>query len=167
MFGGYAGKVHLTLMRMRCKLGVREKGRPQMGASYIGGGLTAEKSKSIEDVRAVVESFRDQIAAKLDDIDAAGFFEDEETAVDDLIASIVEGVKFIDDSRLGDPYVASWEIPGNDALYFLTFGGMSWGDSPFEEFDAVCFAGEAAAALPEFGRAVGILGGGIRLDYGA
>lgn len=138
-----------------------------MGTSYIGGGLTADKSKTIEDVRAVVESFRDQIAAKLDDIDAAGYFDDEETAVDDLIDSIVEGVAYIDGSRLGGQYVAAWEVPGNDELYFLTFGGMSWGDSPFDEFDAVCFAGEAAAAVPEFGRAVGILGGGIRTEYAA
>jgi hypothetical protein len=136
-----------------------------MGAEYIGGGMTIEKVKDIADVRAVVESFRDQIAAKLDDIDPVGYFDDVDTAVDGLIDSIVEGVTFLDTNRTGGRYIAAWDVPGNDAVYFVTFGGMSWGDSPFEEFDAVVHAGDAAAVIPEFGRAVGILGGGIRVDY--
>lgn len=136
-----------------------------MGSEYIGGGMTVEKSKTIEDVRAVVESFREQIAAKLIEIDPAGYFDDEDTVVDDLIDSIAEGVTFLTGSRMGGRLLAAWDVPGNADVCFVTFGGMSWGDSPFEEFDAVVHAGDAAAAIPEFGRAVGILGGGIRVDY--
>lgn len=136
-----------------------------MGAEYIGGGLTVDTSKTIEDVKAVVESFREQILAKADDIDPSGFFEDEELG--GLIDYIVGGVAFILEEKLGGRYVASWDIPGTPDLRFLTFGGMSWGDSPFDGYDGVVFAGDAAHHVPEFGRAVGILGGGIRIEYEA
>ncbi|UDL15809.1 hypothetical protein QEH42_gp149 [Microbacterium phage Pumpernickel] len=138
-----------------------------MGVEFIIGGMTIEKVKTIEDVRAVVESFREQIVAKIDDIDPSGYFDDEDSAADELIESIIEGVTTVNESRGGGQFFAPWDVPGNEDVYFLVFGGSSWGDSPFDEFDAVCFAGEAASTIPDFGRAVGILGGGIRFDYEA
>lgn len=137
-----------------------------MGADYIGGGMTIEKTKTIEDVRALVESFRDKLVAKLDDIDPAGFFDDEETARDELINYIVDGVLFLNHERQSSRYAAVWDIPEHEDIVFITFGGMSWGDSPFEGYDGLVMAGDAAHFVPEFGRAIGVLGGGICLAYG-
>jgi len=152
-----------------------------MGASYVSLGMTVEQGASLDAERAkeVVLRHLDTIEGKLSDIDPSGRYEllgpDAEIDTDDagevesrdeereeLVKLLVDGLVWIHEDWGSD----SWHIPGAENLAFVTAGGMSHGDSPFDEFDGAVMASEAAAIIPEFGREVGILGGGIRLAYG-
>lgn len=131
-----------------------------MSSSYIGLGVTAVRDFPLTDadaIRAAAEPFRDQIIERLDDMDPAGYIENTET---DPIDLIVEGVLWL---RSHDGANA-WEIPGTN-LEFVTAGGETFGDSPFEDYDAVIITSEAAHYLPELGKVLGVFGGGIRLGF--
>lgn len=52
---------------------------------------------------------------------------------------------------------------GDTGRSLITAGGDTWGDSPFDAYDAVVILSDTAAEIPEFGAAIGVLGGGIRI----
>lgn len=138
-----------------------------MGAEFIGMGMTVRDkfNLGVEEATTVVQEYAQQINEKIDLIDSAGAYtldsyDSESAALEAILASIVEGAVWAHGDSRGASY---WPIPGTD-LVFLTSGGWSWGDPPFEEYDGAVLAGDACSEIPELGAKLGILGGGIRLQ---
>lgn len=134
-----------------------------MGASYISMGATIAQGLQIDQAgaEAIVRKHFPTIKAELAEIDASGRFDDADEDDAELISLIASGIVWLHSGEERD----TWNIPQHPNLQFATAGGLSWGDSPFEEYDAAVLAADAAATLPAFGREVRILGGGIRFDY--
>jgi len=135
-----------------------------MGADYISLGATIDKRVTLtpEQTRDVVREFLPAIKENFLKIDPSGRFDDMDASDDDIVDTIAAGATWL---KTGEEW-SLWKIPGADEnLRFLVSGGMSWGDPPFEEYDGAVMASDAADVLPDLGRRVGILGGGIRLDY--
>ncbi len=144
-----------------------------MSVEYISLGLTVQRDFPIEDfdtARVIVEVHREAIIARIAEIDAhesrpAELYEDDadwhESVLDEIAAGAMWAHQFVHDGH-------GWEIPEGltaETFAFAVRGGDSFGDAPFEEYDAVVLAGDACSTIPALARALGIPGGGIRLAY--
>jgi hypothetical protein len=141
-----------------------------MGAESIQLGLTIDDENVPQDeteIRALVQEHIAALNEKMDLIDASGlytldYYETDEEMNAGVTEALVQATVWL---KNGETDQAIWEIPGYPHLAFITAGGQTWGDSPFDEFDAVVLLGNAASEVPAFGRAVGVLGGGLKTDY--
>lgn len=142
-----------------------------MTSEFIGLGLTVDPSKLPQDfteAQTRLEPFKDSILDHIESVDPAGYFDaidanDEDgnpdwEAVRDTIADGLDWLGGAEDIAM------TFSVPETD-YSFVTFGGETFGDSPFEQFDAVILAGNAADHVPGLAQATGIVGGGIRISY--
>lgn len=133
-----------------------------MSADYIGLGLTIHQptiSKTPDEARAALTPHLKTLEDGVEEFDYQGYLDATGETVEDTFLEALHWLGDLSEANM-------WPVPGApEGTYFITAGGMSWGDSPFEAFDAVCMLSDAAVAFPQVGRALGVLGGGIRLDY--
>lgn len=143
-----------------------------MSSSFIYYGLTIDPTVIYAaDMETVIAAHADKFVEEVESIDYNGQIRDMlgegEDNVDGLRKALVDTIS----EGLGW-LVENWEeqgvfnVPGDKGHKFVTGGGDSWGDSPFDEYDALIIAANAAEAIPEFGKAVGLVGGGITIDNG-
>lgn len=137
-----------------------------MGASFVNLGLTVESTLPVSDIaqaKQVIASHATELLAQIDWWDRSGLVELTDNQDENLTIvtdTLTEGMGW-----LLDPYqYATWRVPGT-SRHFITSGGLSWGDNPFDEFDAVSMLAEACVVVPALGHALGVLGDGIRSVY--
>lgn len=141
-----------------------------MSAVYISVAVTRERERppvTHEDAVALLEPFRDKIAAQRATIDPSGEFSavehggSEVDAIDALLSSLANGLTWIHSEDQAD---LAHQI-GDTAFELIVDGDQSWGDPLFDVAEDVVRVGQVVEYLPALGRAVGVLGLGIRLGY--
>ena len=146
-----------------------------MGADMISVGYTVSpRTITDEEANAILDKYMDKVMESQDDWDYQGYFveiveldedapqEEQDAEMRGMVRdTLATGLGFVlggEDNRL----VTGYRI-GDTGNVFYTAGAPTWGDAPFEEFDAVVLTVDACRAVPELGDALGILGGGIVL----
>lgn len=141
-----------------------------MSADLITVSYTTRRGPDPEDgdAEAAIVAHLEAIRKDIEHIDGGGYFEacgyDEEIrddfGTDMLLPTLMEGWQAHKSGYL----LNQWSIPGttkDEVLWFNVAGGTSYGDNPFDGFDALCMLIDAAALFPTLGERLGILGGGI------
>ena len=114
-----------------------------MGQDLIVMGVTLDNHPEVKTLRENATMF----VRNLDDDDVEGacdfFVDDEENSLDEMRQHLLAGIDEINSwINKGARYVCWWEMD-NDRV-FVVAGGSSWGDSPFQEWDAAA----SVLALP-------------------
>lgn len=133
-----------------------------MGADLITVGFTVEHELASKTSSEILRTFAATVQANINKIDSSGYM-DEMSAEDNdaAINHLIDGFEAI--KSYAFPY-NSWDVPGT-GYSFIVAGGETWGDPPFEDYDAVnCFL-EAINIIPAMGEATGVLGSGILASY--
>ena len=142
-------------------------------------GYTAEPSRypaTDDAAKAIFEGVVDLIIENRDNVDYAGnwdFYvdssetpegEEEEALRTALVQRLTGAVAWMRDNGREQSF---FEVPGLQYpnFMFVTSGGMTWGDDPFDEFSDVCNLLAVVDALPQIGKSIGVLGGGIKTEY--
>lgn len=150
-----------------------------MGADMVSIGYTVKRNAlpTIDAAKAIFQGVMEAVMEKSDQIDFSGrwaYFVDgaidpeetpaeyEEALRDAVFDHLVTGMSWILDATREQAW---WMIPDYENLRFVTSGGMTWGDDPFDEFEDVQLVVLAVESIPNLGPALGILGGGIRTMF--
>jgi len=140
-----------------------------MGMDFISASFTHDTSKPC-DVMAIGALLDGITDGQLHDpdflgaLDPSAHFDEDcqdepdfpEEVRDTLKAGAAEYAALIEGSR----WSMARTIPGT-TLEFVTAGGSSWGDDPFEGFSELCLFIDALDALPDVAQAAGFVCGGL------
>ena len=142
-----------------------------MGMDLIGAGWTIDTDHlkvSGDDehagTAAVAEFMRTlggtTILSHMDQLDYSGRFEGEDDAdlIDIVRTTIQQGYEV--SIEYGGRATNTWDIPGTN-LMFVYMGGGSWGDDPFDGFDALTMFLIACEVWPDLGEKVGFVCAGL------
>ena len=150
-----------------------------MSADMVSIGYTVKRNAlpTIDAAKAIFQGVMEAVMEKRDQIDLAGrwaYFVDggidpeenpagyEDALRDEVFDHLVTGMSWILDAHREQSW---WGIPDYEDLRFVTSGGMTWGDDPFDEFEDVQLVILAVESIPALGPALGILGGGIQTTF--
>lgn len=138
-------------------------------------GLTVEHDKlpTVDAARAILDGAIEAILEERENIDFTGSWDYYLDGVDPEAPDYEEGLRSEVLDHLINGY--GWLVNnGNEQAWFaipgvqyrfITSGGMTHGDSPFDEYDDVVQLMCTVDAIPALRRPLGILGGGIQLSY--
>jgi hypothetical protein len=146
-----------------------------MGADLITTGYTCivnQPKPSDDELEVCVKAHADLIIKNRADIDYSDqfgldYYDTQELANEALIDNIIVGartVRIIAHEFYRSDNSWAFTTAAGEQRQFIVVGGTSWGDSPTDDFDALCLFLEAIAFVPQLGELTGVLQGGLKVD---
>lgn len=140
-----------------------------MGADYIGqvttvveerySTCTAERLEEYLKPDATVRRLLDASQPLREEVENLAFYEDSGTDIESARAVLLSGWEAMNGARTHNYF------PMGRGLALLTAGGMSWGDSPYDDFDAESVLVDTALCDAELGALTGIVAGVPEVDF--